>query len=36
MEQVQGLEEYIKWKEYREKLGLPKAVTEEYRMLAQG
>ncbi len=36
MDQVQGLEEYIKWKGYRERLGLPKEVTEEYRMLAQG
>ncbi len=36
MDQVQGLAEYIKWKEYRERLGLPKEVTEKYRMLAQG
>jgi aminoglycoside phosphotransferase (APT) family kinase protein len=36
MDQVQGLEEYIKWKGYREKLGLLKEVTEEYRMLSQG
>jgi aminoglycoside phosphotransferase (APT) family kinase protein len=36
MDQVQGLEEYIKWKGYRERLGLPKEVTEKYRMLAQG
>ncbi len=36
MNQVQGLEEYIKWRGYRESLGLPKEVREEYRMLAQG
>ena len=36
MDQVQGLGEYIKWKGYRESLGLLEEVTEEYRMLAQG
>lgn len=36
MNQVQGLAEYIRWKGYRESLGLPGKVTEEYRMLAQG
>ncbi|MDR0923509.1 MAG: aminoglycoside phosphotransferase family protein, partial [Hungatella sp.] len=36
MDQVKGLGEYIKWKKYRERLGLTKEVTEEYRMLAQG
>lgn len=36
MNQVQGLTEYIRRSRYREGLGLPKKVTEEYRMLAQG
>lgn len=36
MDQAQGLADYIKWIEYRERLGLPRKVTEEYRMLAQG
>ncbi|GLC79587.1 phosphotransferase [Lacrimispora brassicae] len=36
MDQVQGLREYVKWRGYRERLGLPEKVTEEYRMLAQG
>lgn len=36
MEQVKGLKEYVRLKNYREALGLPKEVTEEYRMLAQG
>ena len=36
MNQVQGLTDYIRWSGYREGLGLPEKVTEEYRMLAQG
>lgn len=36
MNQVQGLEEYVKWSGYRESLGLPGKGDEEYRMLAQG
>ena len=36
MDQIQGFEAYIKWRGYRESLGLPAAVTEEYQMLAQG
>lgn len=36
MEQTQGLAAYIGRCEYREALGLPLAVTEEYRLLAQG
>ena len=33
---MQGLEEYVKLPQYRDALRLPKEVTEEYRMLAQG
>lgn len=36
MEQTKGLKEYIHTKEYRESLGLPRQVTENYVMLAQG
>lgn len=36
MEQVKGLKEYVRLQSYREALGLPAEVTEEYRMLAQG
>ena len=36
MERIRGLEEYVKNKEYREALGLPKEKTENYELLAQG
>ncbi len=36
MERTQGLNEFIKTKEYRQALKLPTEVTEEYHMLAQG
>lgn len=36
MNQIPGLEEYIKNMEYRKALGLPEKVTEEYKLLAQG
>ena len=36
MNDIPGLEEYIKSEKYRERLGLPKEKTEEYRLLAQG
>lgn len=36
MERTKGLKEYIQTKEYRESLGLPRQVTENYVMLAQG
>lgn len=36
MERIQGLTEYIRTEGYRQALGLPKEVTEGYRMLAQG
>ena len=36
MEWIRGLEEYVKNKEYREALGLPKEKTENYELLAQG
>ena len=35
MERIRGLEEYVKNKEYREALGLPKEKTENYELLAQ-
>lgn len=36
MDKITGLREYIAWRPYREALGLPADVTEEYRLLAQG
>lgn len=33
---TEELKAYIAWKPYREAMGLPAAVTEEYRLLAQG
>ena len=36
MERIRGLEEYVKNKEYREALRLPKEKTENYELLAQG
>ena len=36
MARIRGLEEYVKNKEYREALGLPKEKTENYELLAQG
>ena len=36
MNRISGLEEYVKCPKYRNALRLPKEVTEEYRMLAQG
>ena len=36
MERIRGLAEYVKNKEYREALGLPKEKTENYELLAQG
>lgn len=36
MERIKGLKEYVKNKDYREALGLPKEQKEEYTMLAQG
>ena len=36
MNRISGLDEYVKCPKYRNALGLPKEVTEEYRMLAQG
>ena len=36
MERIRGLEEYVKNKEYREALGLPKEKMENYELLAQG
>ena len=36
MERIRGLEEYVKNKEYREALGLPKEKTENYELLTQG
>lgn len=36
MNRIQGLSEYIRTKEYRQALGLPEEVREEYRLLAQG
>ena len=36
MERIRGLKEYVKNKEYREALGLPKEKTENYELLAQG
>ena len=36
MERTKGLKEYVQTKEYRERMGLPGQVTENYTMLAQG
>lgn len=36
MDRIAGLKEYVKSKKYREALGLPDEITEEYHMLAQG
>lgn len=36
MDRITGLQKYIKSQKYREALGLPHEVSEEYRMLAQG
>ena len=36
MERISGLREYVAWKPYREAMGLPGEVTEEYTLLAQG
>ena len=36
MERIRGLAEYVKNKEYREALGLPKEKMENYELLAQG
>ena len=36
MERIRGLEEYVKNKEYREALRVPKEKTENYELLAQG
>lgn len=36
MEQVKGLYEYVRLPKYRQALGLPEEVVEEYKMLAQG
>lgn len=36
MDRIPGLKEYIKTEAYRTALGLPKEVTEVYRLLAQG
>lgn len=36
MDRIVGLREYIKSRKYREALGLPHEVSEEYRMQAQG
>lgn len=36
MDRITGLKEYVKSQKYREALGLPGEVSEEYRMLAQG
>lgn len=36
MNRIPGLKEYVRCSEYRSALGLPKEVTEEYRLLAQG
>lgn len=36
MEQTEGLKEFVRSKRYREAIGLPEEICEEYRMLAQG
>lgn len=36
IERIEGLKEYIAWKPYRQALGLPEQVVEEYQLLAQG
>lgn len=36
MNQIAGLKEYVKCPKYRQALGLPEEVTEEYKLLAQG
>lgn len=36
MDRIIGLKEYVKSRKYREALGLPREVSEEYSMLAQG
>lgn len=36
MDRIAGLQKYVKSQKYREALGLPREVSEEYRMLAQG
>ena len=36
MERISGLREYIRDPGYRDQMGLPEKVTEEYRLLAQG
>ena len=36
MKRTKGLKEYVQTKEYRERMGLPGQVTENYTMLAQG
>lgn len=36
MDRIAGLKEYVKSQKYREALGLPGEISEEYRMLAQG
>lgn len=36
MDRITGLKEYVRSKRYREALGLPGDITEEYHMLAQG
>lgn len=36
MDRIAGLQKYVKNQKYREALGLPREVSEEYRMLAQG
>lgn len=33
---IAGLKEYVAWKPYRDAMGLPDQVTEEYTLLAQG
>lgn len=36
MNQIAGLSEYVKCRKYREAFGLPKEMSEEYKLLAQG
>ncbi len=36
MNRIVGLEQYVQCSKYREALGLPREVTEEYKLLAQG
>lgn len=36
MDRIQGLSDYVRRKDYRQALGLPAEVAEEYRLLAQG